>query len=159
MDDLDGGLSYKGFALYDQVRFQYFKRFEFALNEYQECLKSVINGKLPPLTINSFVSKICTLYIELSPKIQYVKDEKLKNALTNIERYIATGEFKPNIALTADQFPAIQKIDERELAALFVEFSHYLFYLRLFIEKNGITFYERTEFQLHENPIRALEED
>jgi hypothetical protein len=148
-------VTYKGMALYDPVRFQYFKRFEDALNYYQKCLTELAAGYVPKDTV-TFVSKVCALYLELQPKLEY-STVKYKERLKTIEKYMLTGNFRSGNELSELDFPLdkVQKQNERNIIALFLEFTTYFFDLRNFIEANGITHYENAKYSLRKQIIEA----
>jgi hypothetical protein len=150
----DSTITYKGMALYDPVRFQYFKRFEDALNNYQECIKQISGGFVPNNTY-TFVAKVASLYVEIFPKLEY-NESKLKDNLAHIENSLVTGVFEPRKQLSSDIHLKVEKAAERNVLALFLEYSSYFLQLRQFLEQNGITSYEVKKYDEAEEPIRDL---
>lgn len=158
-------VSYKGAALFDPVRYQYFRRFEEALNYYQACILDLSTGSVPKQTA-TFISKVIVLYVEIKPKLYYAtsqgedRDEKATNKLgdmlSGINDYLKSGNYRPKTELSKSDFQHINIDSERKTVALFLEFSNYFLALRDFFEVNGITKYEFPKYDETEQPIRAM---
>lgn len=152
---IDSKVRFTGFALYDEVRLQYFRRFEDALNYFQSNLIYVIEGKTPAKYVANFVSRVCSLYIELEPKLNYMKNSKLTKNLEKMNRYLSSGEFIPDQDINPKMLEKLQGDPEKNIVRLFLEFSTYLRDLRMFLEDNGITRYEQPKYDPAEEVIRG----
>jgi hypothetical protein len=149
-------ITMRGSALFDPVKFQYFKRLEETLNRYQDCVRDISQRSVPAKTYE-FVSYVISLYIEIEPKLDF--SEAIRKQLLPLEKYIETGEYEPIYQLDQKTFPNVKNEKERKIIALFLEFSQYFSIIRIFFEQNGITQYEKQKFRLKEQLIRARAND
>jgi hypothetical protein len=153
--EIDSRIRYSALALFDEVRMAYFRRFEDCLNFYIGCINYLSDGKVPSKYMPNFISRVIALYVEIAPKIEYIKNKELEENLKKIEKYRG-GEFTADLKLIP---PSIEKKfnneKEKESIALFLEFGNYLFALRTFMELDGITKYEQAKYDPAEAVIRG----
>lgn len=149
-----GSTRFSGYALFDEVRLRYFKRFENSLDLLEANQKYISQGYLPRY-LWEFISTVCSLYVELEPKLDYGKDRDLVVALGKIKRLMQTGQYElDNSKLKS--LGKIEDIDQQKSLAIYFDFVAYFFQMRRFIELNGITKYEQAEHDLAEMIMRGL---
>lgn len=141
-----GGTKFSGYALFDEVRLRYFRRLENSLDLLEANQKYISKGEMPRF-LWEFISTVCSLYVEMEPKLNYGKDKEIANNLLKIKYLMTTGTF----SLTKESLQNVSRVDDEDMKkslATYFDFVNYFFQLRNFIELNGITHYEQAEHDL-----------
>lgn len=149
-----GTTKFSGYALFDEVRLRFFKRFENSLDLLEANQKYISQGYLPRY-LWEFISTVCSLYVELEPKLDYGKDKQVAKALGKIKMLMETGQYDID-PTTMKKMAKIEDEDQQKSLAIYFDFVAYFFQMRKFIEFNGITKYEQAEHDLAEMIMRGL---
>lgn len=145
---------FAGYGLDDEVRKKYFDRFENSLTLFEANIKYLSNGFYPKY-LWEFVATVCALYVEFLPKFDYGKDADIVANMAKIESYIRTGVYALD-QRTLEGLARITDGEEKKAVLIYFDFVKYFMQLRIFMEKNGITKYERPQHNPAEMILRGV---
>lgn len=151
---------YHGYGLDDSVRTRIFARYERCLDLFEENQMYISEGYMPKKNWE-FIGATCGLFLELMPKFGYGKKNVMQDEQDLVLSFIYSRTFKLtndlNVILerVADQTNDDQALMLRKNKMLYFGFVKIFIKLRVFLESNGITKYERKEWDREGMLIRG----